>query len=180
MSELAGWTLGTGAVSGLGGLWLLLAPRAAKGFLERFPRNGWLGWMLSAGAYAGAAVALWQAPPEWMAGWRDLLWVVAPVAWILTALFLDELLAPRALGGLLLLAASPILDAARFHPSSARLIMVVLAYGGVGLGLWWVASPWGFRQTLRPLLAEPWRLRIAGLLLFTLGMALIGLGRSVF
>ena len=115
-----------------------------------------------------------------MAGWKDLVWVLAPVAWVLTGLLLDELLAPRALGGLLLLAASPVLDAARFNPSSTRLVMVVLAYGAVGLGLWWVASPWGFRQTMRPVVEKPTRLRLMGGVLLVLSLVLMILAAAVY
>ncbi len=180
MSELARWAMVTAALGGIGGLCLLGRPGSAKAFLERFPRNGLLGWILSAVAYGAGAVALWHAPPEWMAGWRDTLWVLAPVAWLMTGFFLDELLAPRALGGLLLLAASPILDAARFHPSPARIVVVFLAYGGVGFGLWWVASPWGFRQMMRPILAAPARIRLTGGILLCVSALLAALGAAVF
>ena len=59
----------------------------------------------------------------------------------LTVHFVDEFLAVRALGILALLAASPLLDAAFLQPPMSRLLVVLVAYGWIVAGMFWVAQP---------------------------------------
>ena len=78
--------------------------------------------------------------------YKPFLYVVAPVLFFLIVHFMDELLAARALGGLLLLVASPLLDAARPHESEFRLVVAALAYILAIKGMALVLCPYLFRK----------------------------------
>ena len=63
------------------------------------------------------------------------LLVVILVATFLTFRYVDEFLAVRALGILLLLLAEPLIEAAFLRPEAGRLLLVALAYA-------WPSSAW--------------------------------------
>ncbi len=98
---LGGVLLGGGLAIGAGG-------GAAARWMERFPRSK--GW----GAAILGAVALWA----WLliskidlgefSGWRSRLLVIIPVMAVLGLFFVEEFLAVRALGMLVLLGAKPL------------------------------------------------------------------------
>jgi hypothetical protein len=94
--------------------------------------------------------------------YKPLLLVIAPVAFVLIALFMDELLAPRALGGLLLLIPAPILINARWHDSAWRYFAIVSAYLMVIKGMYLVLSPYLFRKWCELCLKGPASVRIWG------------------
>jgi uncharacterized protein YjeT (DUF2065 family) len=75
---------------------------------------------------------------------------------------MDELLAPRALGGLLLLAANPLLNAVRWADSAWRYVPVVTAYAWVIVGCALMLYPWLFRRWSAQFVEKPGWLRLAG------------------
>src|SRR6202022_3464597 len=62
--------------------------------------------------------------------------------------FVDEFLAVRALGILLLLAAEPLLDAAFFRYETSRLLVTVFGYLLIVAGLFWVMMPYLLRDQI--------------------------------
>lgn len=99
--------------------------------------------------------------------YRQLLKVLVPAAYFLSLKFMDEFLAVRALGMLLLLAAEPVLEAAFLKPQLSKLLLVCLAYAWVTLGLFWVGMPYLMRDQIQWLLRGHGRYRalcVAGLL----------------
>src|SRR5437764_41607 len=74
--------------------------------------------------------------------------IALPVLFFLSIRFVDEFLAVRALGILLLLAAEPLLEAAFFRYENARLVLTVLAYLLIVLGLIWVTMPYLLRDQI--------------------------------
>ena len=65
-------------------------------------------------------------------------------------------------------------DAARWHDSSWRLVVVIVAYIMVILGIWLMLSPYKFRVWTSSLTKSPGRARIGGLvLLVTTGLLLV-------
>jgi hypothetical protein len=116
-------------------------------------------------------------PLGWFDEYKWSLYVLAPLLFVLVIFLMDELLAPRALGGLLLLLAAPILNSARWHPSAWRLIMVALAYAGVIVGMMLVVSPYRFRKWARSGIKDNSRARLVGSMgtLGGLGIVLLGL-----
>jgi hypothetical protein len=102
------------------------------------------------------------------------------VAIFLCIKYLDELLSPRALGGFLLLAAGPVLDAARWNPSGWRLIVTVIAYLWIGFGLLLLLSPWWFRRIVLLATKNRSALRVGGAVKLFAGIGLLLLALLVY
>jgi hypothetical protein len=90
-------------------------------------------------------------------------WIVIllPVCFFLTLRFVDDYLAVRALGILLLLAAAPLLDAAFLQPPESRLLVVVLAYVWIVFGMLWVGQPHLMRDQIGWMQKSAMRWRVA-------------------
>jgi hypothetical protein len=124
----------------------LAAPSAARAFITGFPRSRVWGWLLAALDLAWVVWIMSHASLGRFEPMRPLIYIGAPVALVLAGFFVDELLAARALGGLLLLIPSPVLAVARWHESSLRLVVVVLCYALAVSGILLVLSPYEFRR----------------------------------
>lgn len=153
------------------GLPMLLAPAASQRALAAFPRNRVAAWILTALDLAWVVFIMSHAE----LGLFNILKPYLPIAGI--AVFaaivwgLDELLAVRALGGLLLLLGDPILDAVRWTGGAWPIAAAVLAYLLVIVGAVWVLWPWKFRQTHELLTRTPLRWRIWSALWIAIGLA---------
>jgi hypothetical protein len=180
MSALSMMAVVIGAALVAGRLPGLVAPEKARALVKAFPRSRFWAWLLTCLDMAIVAFLVWNLPDSWFTPWRASLLVLIPVSIALIVWFVDELLAARALGGLLLLVAAPVLEAARFHPSDARLVLVVLAYVWVFAGMLLVANPWWFRKLTEPLMATDLRCRLASAAGVLLGLVLIALGVWVY
>lgn len=161
-------------------LYLCLFPAQAGNWLTGFPRNVWSGRVLTAIAVGGVVYLVWNSQIAWLERYRFLLCVLSPLAYVLIIIFVDELLAVRALGGLLLLFPALILDAAFVYPSNSRLVMTVFAYVLVILGMILVWSPYMFRKMTAPWAGQPGICRIVGAAGSTLGLVMILLGWLVY
>ena len=169
-----------GAASLLAGGVMALAPAGTRHALSEFPRSRWPAWALT------AAALLWSA---WLV--RDMemgqfdvvkpwLPIIAVVGFGLIVYFMDELLAPRALGGLLMLVPTPILDIQRWHASAWRWVLGLLAYAMVIKGMLLVLGPYRFRKWTERYLPTDAACRRAGAACAALGAGLIALGLTVF
>lgn len=181
MSELSvvAFLIGLLALT-VGGVSLLMPARVLAG-LDAFPRSIWPGRILAAVDLVWAAYELSRMHLGMFDGWKVNLYWMTPAAIFLCVKYLDELLSPRALGGLFLLAAGPVLDIARWHPSDWRLVVTVIAYLWILLGLLFLLSPWWFRR-LVPRIAgtNDAAVRIGGALKTLLGLGLIALALFVY
>lgn len=146
MSSLAGISLILGAVMGMISACFLMCPARAVSALKAFPRHRLTGAVLACSALVWATVLLMKMNLGFLEKYKPLLLVIAPAAFVLIALFMDELLAPRALGGLLLLIPAPILINARWLDSSWRYFAIISAYLMVIKGMSLVLSPYLFRK----------------------------------
>jgi uncharacterized protein YjeT (DUF2065 family) len=138
------------------------APDRAVAFLARFPRSRIAGGVLAAVSLFCAATVVYNAELGKFNSLKPGLMFLAVVAFFLVFFLMDELLAPRALGGLLLLCATPILNAARWHESAMRLVPVVIAYIVVLAGLFLVLNPYLFRKTVERIGVSQSRWRAIG------------------
>ena len=68
------------------------------------------------------------------------------MTFVLVVVYVPEFLAVRALGTLMLLAASPVLHAAFLQLQTSRLLLPVLAYAWVLVGMFWVGMPYLMRD----------------------------------
>jgi hypothetical protein len=119
-------------------------------------------------------------PLGFLEQFKPMVYVLGPIAFFLIVNYVDELLAPRALGGLLLLVPAPLLDAARLHDSPWRLTVAVFAYILVVKGVVLVVSPHMFRRGLAPVAAGGAAARVYGAIGLGLGVFFAALGVIVF
>lgn len=153
--------------------------RVREGLLA-FPRSRFPALALTAVDVAWVMIIVLRAPLgrfEWI---KPYLYVAGPVAYLLLIFFMDELLAPRALGGFLLLAANPVLQAARWHASNLRLVVTVLAYVWVVAGILLVLGPYYFRRMAEWSTSSETRCRRLGIARLALGGVLLALGLFVY
>lgn len=178
--ELRQMALILGGVLGLLGAIALAAPQATTGYLGRFPRLRNEAWVLTAAALVWSGWLVHGYLPDRMARLQPMLFLLVPAAVYLVATYMDELLAPRALGGLLLLVPAPILDIARRSDSPWRLAVVLFAYLLVLAGMTLVLSPHLFRRAALFCTGSPARWRIAGGTVIAGGIAFVVLGLAVY
>jgi len=96
---------------------------------------------------------------------KPALYVLTPAVIVTAIFFMEELLAPRALGGILAMLPAPMLDAVRWHDSQWRLVLVVTAYVMVVAGCALLLSPFVFRKVAGRLTDSAGRTRWCGAVL---------------
>ena len=96
---------------------------------------------------------------------------------VLSWLYVEEFLAVRALGILLLLAAEPLLESAVLRGEPSRLLLVVLAYAWILAGLFLVGMPYLLRDALDGLSAHllVWRGACLAGILYGVALAFLAL-----
>ncbi|MCC7299466.1 MAG: hypothetical protein IT583_00095 [Verrucomicrobia bacterium] len=181
MSELSIVTLLLGSLAvAIGGFSLWMPARLRNGN-ERFPRSVWPGRILVIIDLIWSAYEISLMHLGMFDAWKVHLYWLVPVSIYLCITYLDELLSPRALGGLFLLAAGPVLDAARWNPSGWRVVISVIAYLWILLGLTFLLAPWWFRRLMPWIVGTNDRIaRIIGALKAILGFVLIALALFVY
>ena len=138
--------LGLGALGLAAGLIALLAPERLRAGLQAFPRSKAPGWILGA---LGAFWVCWVISHAALGRFevvKPFIPVLGVVAYAAIVFFLDELLAPRMLGGVLLLVANPLLNGVRWADSPWRFAVILIAYAWVIAGCALMLHPWTFRQ----------------------------------
>jgi hypothetical protein len=180
MSSLAQVSIITGALICLlyGGL--ALAPAISGTWLVAFPRSRVAGWVLTVFVISWSGWLLYHSPLGQLDSHKDLIFVLVPVITLMLGFFMDDLLAARALGGLLIIVPAMMLDAARWHDSPSRLVVTVLAYVLVVKGCVLVVAPYWFRKSVERFLSSNESRRGWGVCGALIGLALIGLGVSVY
>ena len=157
-------------------LFMLLKPELAKAQLTSLPRNYQAGvvvtiiamvwfWLLVAPVGNGLLNKLGMDLGEFN-GLKPILRLVVPVVAFLVVTQVKEFLFVRGLGLLMLMAASPILMAAFLKEPSSRLLLSLFAYAMIIKGLFWVGTPYVFRDVVSWATATAGRfknLSIAGL-----------------
>ena len=126
----------------------LLKPLAAQTWLRAFPRSKMWGQVLMTASAAWFFALVWFMDLGEFSNWRQTVLLVTPFAWLLTIKFVEEFLAVRALGMLVLLAATPLLDAAFLRPELSRLLLVTLVYIWIGFSMFWVGMPYTLRDQI--------------------------------
>ncbi len=126
----------------------LLQPKSTRAFLHALPRSKPVGLALL------LIVAVWS----WLlaknidlgefSNWRPRILIFIPVAAWLTWQYVEEFLAARCLGMLVLLAAEPLLEAAFLRPETSRLFLVTLVYVWVSFALFWIGMPYTLRDQI--------------------------------
>ncbi|MDD4736264.1 MAG: hypothetical protein PHP44_09170 [Kiritimatiellae bacterium] len=199
MSRIAIYTLSLAFVMLVVYGFMLSRPALFRRFLARFPRSVWAARVLTAVDLLWVVTVMHHADFGSFNWIKELLvrfipalgpmelgvftFVKDPVVWggvavyFILLKYLDELLAVRALGGLLLLIANPILNAARWQETNWRWAMAVVAYLIVIKGLFLVMTPYKLRQWGERYLSDEVRCRRFGVagVAFSLGLIVLAL-----
>ena len=139
----------------------LLQSRTAREWLRAFPRSKALGFLLVTISALWFFLLVRGMDLGEFSNWRQTILVGTPIAWFLTWKYVDEFLAARALGMLVLLASEPLLEAAFLRPEISRLFLVTLVYVFIALALFWVGMPYTLRDQIGWLVASEKRWRTA-------------------
>jgi hypothetical protein len=165
-----------GALGVAAGVVLLRFPEALRAGLGTFPRSKWPGWILTAIGVFWVAWIVQHAALGRFEGLKPLIPFGAVLLCGAMVYFLDELLAPRALGGVLLLVANPMLMGVRWADSAWRFVPVLTAYAWVILGCALMLHPWLFRRMCDRFCADSGWMRAAGWAKLLAGVVLLAAG----
>ena len=139
----------------------LVRGKTTQDWLKSFPRNKPAGVILTA---ILAAWFFWLVKVSDLgefSNWRSLVLYLTPVSAVLAIFFMQEFLAVRALGGLALMAAEPLLEAAFMRDEQIRLLLVSLTYVWIIAGMFWVGMPYTLRDQVAWVTSSETRWRAA-------------------
>ncbi len=177
MSELKIVSILLGVIFAVSGVAALIRPQAACDLLKAFPRSKSAGWILAAICIAWSGWLVYEMPLGGFERYKNLVYILIPVSFFVIITYMGELLAARALGGILMLAPHPMLIAAQFHPSALRYVVIIMAYVMVIKGMALTLSPYLFRRYAKSIYNNGKLFRIIcgswaawGVLLFGLGI----------
>lgn len=180
MSELAVITLIIGGLLAALYLPMIIFPARIPAWFGCYHRNKAAGIAFTAIDLAWSCYLLTQMSFGRFEEWKPWLYLLTPVLFFLIINFMDAMLSVRAGGGFLILLGSPILDAARYHPSAFRYVMIVLAYIIVIKGMALVLNPHIYRKWAGFILRSEVSCKAWGGVGLIVSMLLIGLGLFVF
>jgi hypothetical protein len=126
----------------------LVSAAGTQTWLKKFPRSREAGMVLLLVVSAWAFWLVATMDLGEFSKYRTLLKILVPAAWFLSLKFVDEFLAVRALGILLLLLAEPVFEVSFLKPGLGRLLVVILAYGWAIIGMFWVGMPFLLRDQI--------------------------------
>ena len=148
----------------------LLQPRATQDFLKALPRSRAMGTLLLVLATVWAWLLVKNIDLGEFTNWQPRVLIGIPVAAVLAWMYVEEFLAARALGMLVLLAAEPLLESAFLRPELSRLWLVSLVYVWIVAALFWVGMPYTLRDQIAWVSKNEGRWKTA---------ALVGIGYGV-
>ena len=162
------------------GLLGIIRPDFIRRYAELFPRSVVPAWILTAlCCWLGAREAL-TMNMGFLDAYKGYIYILAPLVFVASVVYMKELLAARALGGFLLLIAVPILQEARWHASAWRLVVVVLVYLWIIYGLLLLLSPWWFRKSYQPFIGNEGLFKATAYGKAAFGLVLLLLGVFVY
>jgi hypothetical protein len=162
LSTLAMLTMVLVLILCMEGFLMLLKPALFMRLVQRFPRDVWSGRILAALAVFWSACIVRDMPLGRFDVYKPLIWPLAVVLAGFVWVYMDELLAPRALGALLLLYPAPVLAAARWHDTPSSVVMSFVAYVCIVKGMALLLTPYWFRVAAERFLNSTARCRVWG------------------
>lgn len=169
-------TLLTGLFLAALGAALLSGHSAVTSVIKGFPRSRTATALLFGGATVWFLYRVLNLSEADFGEYRHLIFILFGAAAALAFHYVPDFLAVRGAAGLVLLAASPLLEAAFMeweHPQ--RLLMVSIVYLFIFASIWLGAQPWRMRDFLEWLYKAPGRTRGLGGLLLGYGLLLCGI-----
>lgn len=153
----------------------LAKPAAVQAWLRSFPRSRPWGLALVTVAAVWFFFLVGKMDLGEFTNWRQTVLIATPIAWVLTWKYVDEFLAVRSLGMLVLLAAEPLLEAAFLRPEPAAQFLRVLVYVWIVFAMFWVGTPYTLRDQITWVTGADKRWRFAALGGIVYGVLLLGL-----
>jgi hypothetical protein len=169
-----------GAVIGVVGIPALIAPDKALVFFRGLYRSDLAARILTVVDMMWVGALLLNTYWAGFEQYKQSTYLLVPVATILICVFVDDLLMPRALGGLFLLIPAPVLSVLRWEPSSCRYALIVFCYLLIVAGFALIMNPFVYRKAFEYSGRTPLRFRTSGGMLAAFGVGLIALGLFVF
>jgi hypothetical protein len=169
-----------GVLALAGGLTGIFRPELIRRFAELFPRSAIPAWVLTAlCCLLGAKEAL-AMNMGFLDEYKGYIYLISPAVFIASVIYMRELLAPRALGGFLLLIAVPVIRTAALSGKPVFQVVVVLAYIWIIYGLILLLSPWWFRKFYEPFIENARLFKATAVGKTAIGILLIFLGLFVY
>ena len=159
--KTVGMVLGVGML--LGHLWALLRAERAMTAAKAFPRHRVSGIVLLAVCLVWGLFLVSCMDMGEFFTWRRWLMMLVPVSFFLVVTYVPEFLAVRALGTLMILAASPVLHTAFLQPQTSRLLLPILAYVWAIAGMFLVGLPYLLRDWIDWLTKNESRWKLAAI-----------------
>ena len=159
-------------LAALGGA-LLSGNTLVSSSLKSFPRSATATLVFFGGASGWFLYQVWNLSPADFGEYRGPLFIGFALVAALSFWCVPDFLAVRGLAALVLLAASPLLDAAYMewsHPQ--RLLLVGFVYVGIAFAIWLGATPYRLRDFFEWLFRTSGRPRIVGSALLGYGVLL--------
>jgi hypothetical protein len=157
------------------GLPLAMDVAGVKAAIKAFPRSNSVGYLIFSVAAAWFLYNILHLSNADFGEYRYLLFIGFALVAIFAFKSVPDFLGVRGACALILIGASPFLDAAYMqYDRPARLFMVSLVYVALALSIWLGAQPWRVRDFFGWLFARPARSRILGGLFVVYGIVLCG------
>jgi hypothetical protein len=161
-------------------VWALMKPVQCGAALRKFPRSeGWGFFLMAIGAGWFLYRLNQEAIAEFAAYKTYMLLGFGAVA-LAACFFVPDFLAVRGLSITMLMMAGFVLSKTRFADSPWRLVLVVASYVWIIAAMWWMISPWRFRNLIQWSTATPERLRRIAAARLGFALFVIVLGVTVF
>jgi len=141
----------------------LMKPKVVKDWLRAFPRSPQTGLILLTAAGVWFFILVQVMDLGEFSNWRRTVLIGTPIAWYLTWKYVEEFLAVRALGMLVILAGEPLLEAAFLRPELSRLFLVTLVFIWIVFAMFWVGMPYTLRDQIAWLTRNEKRWQFAAL-----------------
>lgn len=181
MTALAKWTLAAGMIEFAVAALCLAGPVLARKLIASFPRSKTSAWAIAfVDLFWSAVIVSGLNLGPRFEPYKPLIYLLTPAIYIMIVMLMNELLAPRALGFLLLLLVGPVLDAARWHASNLSLVTTVMCYAVVVMGITFVLNPYTFRKMMAFWIRSDANCRIFGAINAVVGGVLVGLATTVY
>ena len=178
--SLANLSMILGAMALAKGVYFITAGKKAREMIKAFPRNDNAGYLLILISMVWFLLILKDENMADFEKYRTVFNVFILATGIGSCLYLKDFLAVRGLAVLMMLIAKLIVDAARFHESEWRLVLVTAAYLMVIGGMWFTVSPWRCRDLIDWAIASDKRYKVLCGIRVGLGVLLLVLGLVEF
>jgi hypothetical protein len=173
---LSNFAILLGACVALFQIWAILKPAQVGASLQQFHRSESWGYVLMAVGTVWFLVNLNTEAIAEFAAYKPYMMIGFGGIAVAACIFVTDYLSVRGLSIVLLMLASYTLGLTRLSDSPWRLVLVLAAYLWVVFAMWWMVSPWRFRNMIQWMTATPERIRrfAFGRLAFAIFVMILG------